>query len=91
MVLAALQASATSRDLLAYEALPDDFRTENTEALARQQAERIFTGELEMLMTSGDRPGEKLSEGEELQQRAAGYGIVLDLDDLIDTLSDLDR
>jgi hypothetical protein len=91
LILAALQASSTSRDLLAYEALPDDFRTENTATLARQQAERIFPTEFQMLMTSDSGPEETLSEGEELQQRAAGYGLDLNLDDLLDSFSDLDR
>lgn len=91
LILAALQASHTSRDLLAYEALPDDFRTKNTAALARQQAERIFGAELQMLMVSDNGADETLSEAEELQQRAAGYGLDLDLDDLVDTFADLDR
>ncbi|MFF3572183.1 restriction endonuclease [Nocardia jiangxiensis] len=91
LVLAAIRASTTSRDLLSYEALPNNFRTENTEALARQQAERIFATELEILMVSNNGPEEALSEGEELQQRAARYGLDLDLDDLLDTLPGVDR
>lgn len=91
LVLASLRASNTSLDLLSYETLPDDFRTESTELLARQRAELIFPAELDMLMVSNNGREEALSEGEDLQQRATRYDLDLDLDDLIDTFPDLDR
>ncbi len=89
IITAALMTAKTSRDLDAYENIPEDLRTNEVHAVARRCAIRIIDDELEQFILTCEDPDELLESGEELRIRALWYGHEITLGDLYDRAAEL--
>jgi hypothetical protein len=89
LIITGLRDARNSRDLLAYENLPDSIRVQEAHIVACQRAASIFATEHGLLLTSYTDPKELIEEGQDLQARARWYGIEFNLGDLFDRAEEL--
>lgn len=88
LVLTGIGEAATTRDLDAYEALPEQLRTSASGAAARQVASGAIAAEVDYLLT-GDEPEAIRGAAADLERRASWYGLETDIGPLLDRADDL--
>jgi len=89
LVLAGISAAATTRDLDAYEALPEQLRTSGSRAAARQLAKDAIAAEVDYLLRTAGEPEAVRGAAADLEQRARWYGLEADIGPLLDRADDL--
>jgi hypothetical protein len=89
LIAAALASARTSRDLDAYEALPDRLRTSDIHDAARRRAAEILDVEVSILTEDSSDPDVTRDTGLDLQQRAQWYGYDIQIDTLIDRADEI--
>ena len=83
LIVSALESARTSRDLDAYEALPDELRTPDVHEIACRRAAAIIDAELEYLTGESD-PALIRESALDLAQRAQWYGHEVHVNALLD-------
>jgi hypothetical protein len=89
LVLTAIDTTDTTRDLDAYESLPEELRTPAVQEAARQAANNAIAAELDFLMRTVDEPETIRTAAEDLEHRARWYGLDVAVGDLLDRVDDL--
>jgi hypothetical protein len=89
LVVAAVRAVGTTRDLDAYEALSDHLRTAAVRAVAQQRAFDAVATELDYLLHTADEPEAIRIAAADLQQRGRWYGFEIDIGLLLDRADEL--
>ena len=89
LVLMGIGVADTTRDLDAYEALPEELQTAPTQEAARRFANEAIAAELDYLLRAADDPDAIRTTAADLEYRANWYGIDIDIGPLLDRAEDL--
>jgi hypothetical protein len=89
LVLAGLATARTIQDLDAYEAFPESLLPDGAREQIRERAQGLVRAELDDLTYYSDDPEILTADAQALRQRAAGYGLDLDIAALLDRADDL--
>ncbi|HEY7484835.1 MAG TPA: restriction endonuclease [Streptosporangiaceae bacterium] len=89
LITSALGGARTSRDLDAYEALPDELRTTAVHEIARLRAMAVIDAELDRLTADCADPDVLRESAHDLAQRAQWYGHEVHINALLDRADEL--
>ena len=91
LVMSAVRAVQSGRDLDAYEALPQDLRTPAVEAAARESARRVLTEEEYHLLHNAEDAASVRVGAAGIEQRAAWYQLNVNIGPLLDRAAELEE
>jgi hypothetical protein len=90
LVMKAVNAIQTSRELDAYEMLPQDLRSSAVREAARQRAREVLADETDHLLRNADDPSVIRVGAAEIEQRARWYSLDVNIGPLLDRAVDLE-
>jgi hypothetical protein len=89
LVLNGIQVISTSRDLDAYEMLPEALRTSTVQESARQSAHRVLADEADYLLHHADDPDSIRLGVADIEHRAEWYGLNFDTGGLVNLAEEM--